>query len=119
MEKLNDVQNKAALKADAVEEDPDEVLSSYEVKSAFKKVASRSSEEEIQSEAVLENLYSSENSDKIKLTPSDHVLASGKDPPAVASGLTASAVQLETVDEDPELPREAWYLVLGYRFLKL
>ena len=61
VEKLNAVQNQE-LKADAVEDELQEVLSSYEVDSAFKNVFFKSSEGEIQSEAVLENLYSIETS---------------------------------------------------------
>ena len=111
MEKLNAVQNQE-LKADAVASDPEEILSlSTEVKDAFSHVYwDSSSEEEIQSDAILENLYSMENSTMLNNTASDERLEK-----IYSANMTgkheASEVHSKegsNGDGPSDLPRENW-----------
>ena len=114
VEKLNAIQNQE-LKADAVEDEVEEILASFEVDSVLKNVLSKSSEEEIQSEAILENLYIIESSEKVKELNNDKILPNGKKPlnwPVFHRNISSSAHQLESVplrlaDSSKGL-REAW-----------
>ena len=111
MEKLNAVQNQE-LKADAVASDPEEILSlATEVKDAFSHVYwDSSSEEEIQSDAILENLYSMENSTLLKNT------ASGEGLEKIYSANMTGKHEASEVhskegsngDGPSDLPRENW-----------
>ncbi len=113
VEKLNAIQNQE-LKADAVEDEVEEILASFEVDSVLKNVLSKSSEEEIQSEAILENIYIIDSSEKVKEL-NDKILPNGKKPlnwPVFHRNISSSAHQLESVPlrlaDGSKGLREAW-----------